>query len=267
MQHEAARPKGNRALGDEPMSQPMGARSRGQIARNPSTDQKKVRRSNTIKRVADFNESGAAWVPGHVSCSSCGHTGHPVLGDGTGANCARCGSYSVSKTKTATVLPPTRAEFLNPGDDVSLPNGKTVKVQRVRPHETSGKHCYVDTDQGTTMVERGSPFQVVPRNNRQQSMPGYGTPDGNTNRLPDEKGGTNAAPSSKCPVCGTSGLTRSGDHYMCSRCGYKESFGGAGGNTFSDARSIVRTFSTINGNTQSAIARRAQQVLTQEAQS
>lgn len=218
MQHEAARPKGNRALGDEPMSQPMGARSRGQIARNPSTDQKKVRRSNTIKRVA-------------------------------------------------TVLPPTRAEYLNPGDDVSLPNGKTVKVQRVRPHETSGKHCYVDTDQGTTMVERGSPFQVVPRNNRQQSMPGYGTPDGNTNRLPDERGGTNAAPSSKCPVCGTSGLTRSGDHYMCSRCGYKESFGGAGGNTFSDARSIVRTFSTINGNTQSAIARRAQQVLTQEAQS
>lgn len=335
MQHEAARPKGKSSWEDEPSSQPMRPAARGQIARNPSTDQKRVRRAQQ-RKVAE-------WTPGHVNCSSCGFTGHPVLGDGTSANCARCGSYDVTKTrpgvptggtphpdnsryldqgdyarmasaqpvepqacpdcwgrgqvqsgyaltdeggsdrmrpvhtacptcggagtaKVATVLT-NSAEWLNPGDEIRIPNGKTQKVVRVRPHETSAHHVYVDTDGGTTVVNRTDKFNVVPRNSQQQSMPGYGIPGGNTNRLPGDPqtSGDNVAKSTQCPVCGAKdSLTRQGDGYVCQRCGYREQVGGAGGHTFSDSPSVVKTFSTINTPHQSAIARRAQSVLNQK---
>lgn len=285
MEHEAARPKGRSTWDDEPSTQPMRPAARGQIARNPSTDQKRVRRANN-RKVAD-------WTPGHVTCSSCGYTGHPVLGDGTSANCARCGSYSVSKTrpaptgaqpapdnarylhqgdygrmaaKTATVRD-TQAEWLNPGDQIRTPNGKTQKVLRVRPHEQSAAHVYIDTDSGTAVVRRSDRFQVSPDNNQQQSLPGYGIPGGNTDSLPGETqlGGTNNATSTECPVCGGHGtLARQGNNFLCSRCGYRESFGGAGGHAFTDSPQTVRTFSTINTPLQSVIARRARQVLDQK---
>lgn len=334
MQHEAARPKG-RSFEDESFQQPMRPAARGEIARNPSTDQKRVRRANTMKRSAD-------WTPGHVKCNSCGVEAPPRLGD-TGPECSVCSSYSVTKTrpevstggtpypenarhldqgdyqrvsarhdqcgwcgvenatvkdglcpqhesmrheyredddrqretnewrhdgaKQATVLD-TRAEMLNPGDQIKSPNGRTQKVTRVRPHETSAKHVYVDTDGGTALVERSAGFQVAPKNSQQQSLPGYGTPGGNANHLPfDPQSGnaTNAAPSTKCPNCGGPGtLAQKGDHYSCTRCGYQENFGGAGGNAFSDASSVVRTFSTINSGTQSVVARRAAALLNQE---
>lgn len=244
-----------------------------------------------MKRSAD-------WTPGHVKCNSCGVEAPPRLGD-TGPECSVCSSYSVTKTRPevstggtpypensrylhqgdygltgpeqvqrhATVLD-TRAEMLNPGDQIKSPNGRTQKVTRVRPHETSAKHVYVDTDGGTALVERSAGFQVAPKNSQQQSLPGYGTPGGNANHLPfDPQSGnaTNAAPSTKCPNCGGPGtLAQKGDHYSCTRCGYQENFGGAGGNAFSDASSVVRTFSTINSGTQSVVARRAAALLNQE---
>lgn len=339
MQHEAARPKG-RSFDDESFQQPMRPAARGEIARNPSTDQKRVRREN-LRKSAD-------WTPGNVKCRACGVEAAPRLGD-TAPECSVCGSYSITKTrpevstggtpypensrhltqddyslagpdqqkrnaakapytdpttgefvgehetrdadgevhrttewfdtdgeardyqkkgpKTATVLD-TRAEMLNPGDQIKTPNGRTQKVQRVRPHETSAKHVYVDTDGGTALVERSAGFQVAPKNSQQQSMPGYGTPGGNANQLPfDPQSGnaTNSAPSTKCPNCGGPGtLAQKGDKYACSRCGYTEAFGGAGGNAFSDASSVVRTFSTINSGTQSVVARRAAALLNQE---
>lgn len=329
MQSEAARPKG-RSFDDEPTSQPMRPAARGQIARNPSTDQKRVRRENA-RKVAE-------WTPGHVKCQSCGVEAHPRMGD-TAPECSVCGSYSISKTRpevqtggqhypqnsrhlnqsdysrqaarhdqcgycgvenasvkdglcpqheghrndgwegqsnsdeatwdprTATVID-TRAEMLNPGDQIKTPNGRTQKVVRVRPHETSGKHVYVDTDGGTAVVERSAGFQVAPKNSQQQSLPGYGTPGGNANALPfDPQSGnaTNAAPSTQCPTCGGHGtLARQGDHYSCNRCGYREQFGGAGGHAFSDASSVVRTFSTVNQSTKSVVARRAAALLNQE---
>lgn len=422
MHTDAARLKGQ-SDSDQPYTQPMRPAARGQIARNPSTDQKRQRRQQMRK--------SAEWTPGHMSCSSCGYTGHPRLGD-TGAECAHCGSYSVKSTKpnvpadynsryltpqesaatqpqhslvaakedacpdcgstnlswqshptqdrdafrcndcarvgednevgvhytagarfdqcgycgienasvkdglcpaheshrndgwdgygqsgsdedtwnpkaaypprqaargdkcrmcsntvddsgalcdpcrvknerakraakTATVLD-TRAEMLNPNDQLQMPNGRTQKVLRVRPHETDGHHVYVDTDGGTTLVERGAAFKVVPKNSQQQSLPGYGVPGGNSNHLPGDvqNGGDNSAPSSKCPNCGGPGtLARQGDHYSCSRCGYKEKFGGAGNHAFSDNSSVVRTFSTINSPFQSAVARRATALLNQ----
>lgn len=337
MQHEAARPKGG-SFEDAPHSQPMRPAARGQIARNPSSDQKRVRRANTLRRSAD-------WTPGEVKCRTCGYQGGPMMSGGaTGPECSHCGSYEVSKVrpehtggeaypensrylnqgdysrqaakdpnayldnicpgcggpanhrnpegtcnscmpevrrlmderedddryreaKVATVLD-TRAEMLNPGDQIRNPNGRTQKVVRVRPHETSAKHVYVDTDGGTAVVERSAGFQVVPKNSQQQSLPGYGTPGGNANHLPfDPQSGnaSNAAPSTQCPNCqGHGTLARQGDHYTCSRCGYREQFGGAGGHAFSDASSVVRTFSTINGSTMSAVARRAAAVANQE---
>lgn len=294
MQHEAARPKG-RSLDDEPMAQPMRATRQGEVRRNPSTDQKRVRRANMRK--------SADWTPGHVHCRSCGNEAHPMMSGGaTGPECSVCGSYEVSKTRPtptggtpypensrylhqgdyaltgpgkekhaslheATVLN-TQAWMLNPGDQIRMPTGKTQKVTRVRPHETSQKHVYVDTDGGTALALRTDPFDVVPFNSQQQELPGYGTPGGNTNHAPGLGGGDNMAPSTQCPVCGGNGtLTRQGDHYTCSRCGYKEQFGGAGGHSFSDSPRQVQTaakYSTINSPMKSVVARRAEAMLNQK---
>ena len=222
MQREAAQPKGNRAQGDQPTSQPMHATRQGEVRRNPSSDQKRVRREN--------------------------------------------------QRKVATVLN-TDAWRLNPGDNISMPNGRTMKVHRVRQHETSPHHVYVDTDGGTTVSGRGDKFTVVPANAQQQSSPGYGTPGGNSNKMPfdpQSSGGTNTAPkgANSCPSCqGKGTLGRQGDHYTCTRCGYQESFGGAGGKTFSDSPRNVQirsSYTTVNGSGMSVIARRAQTVLAQE---
>lgn len=358
MQHEAARSKAGGSYDDEPTYQPMRPVLRGQIARNPSTDQKRVRRANTMRKSAE-------WTPGHVNCGSCGYQGHPTLGEGTAPSCGACGSYSIKKTrptdtpqpapaypensrylhqgdygktsawappadhdewgpsidydntcpgcmgpanksnpegtcnscmgevrawqnsrpdddraretndwrgheasKTATVVN-TQAERLNPGDQIRTPNGRTMKVNRVRPHETSMKHVYVDTDGGTTVSERSAAFEVVPRNSQQQSQPGYGTPGGNSNSLPfdSQSGGSNTAPSASCPQCGGNGtLVRQGDHFTCSRCGYSESFGGAGGKAFSDSPRVVRVsaYSSVNNPMMSVVARRATDLLNQE---
>lgn len=185
--------------------------------------------------------------------------------------------------KQATILSGISAERLNPCDAVRSADGKTTKVIRVRPHETDSRHVYVDTESGTSMVARNSTFDVVPFNSMQQSTPGYGTPGGNSNYqpwsgtdTPDNSARGSGESKSECPVCRTPGsLYRQGDHYSCNKCGYREQFGGAGDNTFSDASHIVqkfdnntidnrRIFWTINGDQRSAIARRAQQVLDQK---
>jgi predicted RNA-binding Zn-ribbon protein involved in translation (DUF1610 family) len=331
-----ARPKGNYSLGDEPSRQPMRPAARGQIARNPSSDQKRQRRQ--MQRSADY-------TPGHVECQSCGYTGHPVLGDGTSANCAHCGSYSVHKpqqgnrpapaypensrhlnkgdygvtssktayydggvdhdvdsenltnachagehsdcfgthedvpgnakclcrchtSKTATVTH-SKAWQLNPGDQIRLPNGRTQKVTRVRQHETSQGHVYVDTDGGRALAKRDDVFEVVPHNSAQLGTPGWGIPGGNTESTP---GGTPhetaMAPSTQCPTCGRNGsLRREGDHYVCSHCGYREQFGGPSGHALTDSPrqyQVAAAYSTINGSTKSAVARRAEAMLNQK---
>jgi hypothetical protein len=163
----------------------------------------------------------------------------------------------------------TQADKLNPGDMIRTPTGQTVKVLRMRNHETSPGHAYMDTDQGTSVVRRKAPVQIVPFNSQQQQLPGYGTPGGNTNSLPMEQsdsqhgpGGSNVAPSGDCPVCGGKGtLHRQGSNYVCSKCGYRENVGGAGqapnAFNFTDMPQQLRGNSSLK----SAIARRAQEVL------
>jgi len=164
----------------------------------------------------------------------------------------------------------TQADRLNPGDQIRTPTGQTVKVLRMRNHETSGNHVYMDTDQGTSVVRRKSPVSIVPHNSQQQELPGYGTPGGNTNQLPMDAGnvgpskqtpgGSNAPKNADCPVCGGKGtLHRQGQNYVCSKCGYRENFGAAGpgeGYNFTDMTQQLRGQSSL-----SAIARRAQEVL------
>jgi len=179
---------------------------------------------------------------------------------------------TIRGSKTATQFD-TQADKLNPGDMIRTPTGQTVKVLRMRNHETSGGHVYMDTDQGTSVVRRKSPVSIVPFNSQQQEMPGYGTPGGNTNQLPMDKGNvgpggngpaTNAPGKSgtDCPVCGGKGtLHRQGQNYVCSKCGYRENFGAAGpgeGYNFTDMTQQLRGQSSL-----SAIARRAQAVLDQ----
>lgn len=168
--------------------------------------------------------------------------------------------------KTATVLN-TNADRLQPGDSVLGPTGQTLRVKRVRNHETKNTHVYVDTDQGTTLIERNHPFQISPHNTTQQEIPGFGIPGANTNSNPygrsDERGGDNsmANPSGTCPNCGASGsMTRRGGTYVCSRCGYHEQTGPMGqGANLSDSERVIKTFTSLDR--PSAIARRAHEAL------
>jgi ribosomal protein S27AE len=346
MQHEAARPKGDRAPGDLPTAVPMRATRQGEIRRNPSSDQKKVRRANQ-RRVAVYGDENDGWARatypeqyGHNPdddvygyCNHCysdehtttthgehaweygsdamrsrpdefssrsnsprcqataigydcrGHEGHP--GPHIGMDNTRWTEHDASRrkavmnetsAKTATVQE-TEAWKLNPGDNIRMPNGKTMKVHRIRPHETSSKHVYVHTDGGTSVSERNSKFQVMPVNNQQQSLPGYGTPGGNTNRQPfdpltnnehskNQHGDNAAKGGNNCPSCGGKGtMQRQGDHYVCTRCGYKQTYGGAGGHNFSDSPrqfQVGSSYNTVNTSGMSAIARRAQEVLAME---
>lgn len=171
-------------------------------------------------------------------------------------------SYKISTQYTV------RADQLRPGDQVRVPTGQTTKIKRVRRHETSGKHVYVDTEGGTTVVPVDEMFESVPQNARQLEVPGYGVPGGTSNRLPFDPhgpGGSNVPTETTCPVCGSKGtLRRTGDHYTCSKCGYQENFGGAAEKGYSSSQQVIRTFTSNNRKTASAIAKRAQQVLEQE---
>ena len=201
-----------------------------------------------------------------VSIRVCGVCSYP--GQAGHESCMNCGSR-----KIATQFD-TQAWQLNPGDQIRNEIGQVMKVQRVRPHETSFNHVYVDTYQGTTLARRGDSFTVAPHNSRQQSMPGYGNPGGNANYLPMDAyqhnnslttavpaghsphgGGGNAL---TCPSCGSHTLALRGDHYLCSRCGNTMGVGSASGHQFGNQTSIINVSSIQHT---SAVGRRATALL------
>ena len=255
MDYQAATPK-SRSLEDAPVTEPMGASSRGINRRRPDQDQKRIRREfNRTRRTATLI----------VACRTCAYRGAAGNGD-LGPACACCSSYAINTI--ATVMD-TQAWQLNPGDSIRMPDGGTAKVTgRPRPHETSpNNHLYVDTDRGTTLVRRNDPFQVVPYNSLQQVMPGLGTPDANGNRLPMGTPGMSpsSAPPSECPHCGNHRMQRQGDRYACSRCGntVSASTSGANGYQFTDHRTVVRNFASV---TKSAVAARAAALLNNQGE-
>lgn len=141
--------------------------------------------------------------------------------------------------KIATVLN-TQIERLNQGDQIRTPTGQTSEVKGLRPHETDSTLMYLDTDQGTSTVKRGTNFQVVPKNSQQQELPDIGNPmGGNSAQLPGgghgpggpgTPGGQPNVQASTCPNCGNSGtLHLQGSNYVCSVCGFTIAAGGSPG--------------------------------------
>lgn len=215
----------------------------------------------------------------HRECEACGQVGPAVLGD-TGPTCTRCGSYSL---KPAPHRQPARAAYaakqatrmdtnvatsdgrilINSGDQIKTPTGQALTVKDVRRHETSRDHYYIDTDAGTTLVPWTTNFTLVPNNQSQQFLPGSGVPGGNSNAIPGlEQPAGNEAPN-VCPACGQKGsLTRQGQTYKCSRCGYSDKNVG-GDMNFSDSSQMYGPGQRVR-RTSSAIAHRARQVLDQE---
>lgn len=94
----------------------------------------------------------------------------------------------------------------NGGDMMRTPQGQTVRILKVRPHETEQGKVYVDTDMGTSIMNRGTDVELVPHNVQQQELPGSGIPGGNVGHLPGAgrgsggEGSTGQAP--HCPVDG-----------------------------------------------------------------
>lgn len=204
------------------------------------------------------------------------------------------GSEHREASKTATVLN-TQIERLNPGDQVRTPTGQVAEVKKVRPHETDSTMIYLDTDMGTSVVKRGTDFQVIPRNSQQQELPDVGNVmGGNFPDLPGAgrtpggpgaghmPGGNPASSHMACPNCGNTGtLSLHGNQFVCSVCGFQIAAGGSpGGLTFTNWPSGVSgprkkpgevpkahvwasRYSTVRdeGN---VIARRARQVLDKE---
>lgn len=288
--HESARSK--RTDPDAlPERTPMKAGPRGdapKISRAPSSDQKKVRRlqQKTAAKQPGYGpgyEAGAAFgdsfipsdeahpwnsMPHLRTRMSAAHMPEGLRAEAAGGFIAGFaqGVYDVQVEKTATVLD-TSADRLQPGDSVLGPTGQTLRVQRVRNHETSGQHVYMDTDQGTTVVPRNQRFQIAPHNTTQQEIPGFGIPGANSNSTPfgrDHGQGVSnqvGSGSGTCPNCGASGsMTRRGGAYVCSRCGYHEQTGPLGpGATLSDSERAIRTFTSLDRPT--AIASRARAVL------
>ena len=127
------------------------------------------------------------------------------------------------------------------------PTGQSSTVKGIRPHETDSTKMYLDTDQGTSVVNKGTGFQVVPRNSQQQELPDIGNPmnEGNSAQTPGGGHGpggptTPAGPGAnihtQCPNCGNTGTLRMhGGNYVCSVCGFTISAGGSpGGLLFSN---------------------------------
>lgn len=150
----------------------------------------------------------------------------------------RGGSKEVHANRVTATQYESTADRLNPGDNIRLPHGNTVKVRQVRKHETSGQHVYLDTDQGTSVVRRNDPYVIVPANYSQQELPGYGTPGGTEDNLPGQSSGASwggqnfeQSKSAKCPMCGTL-MSRQGSNFVCPRDGFSQGSGGAGGSDF-----------------------------------
>lgn len=190
--------------------------------------------------------------------------------------------------KIATVLN-TQIERLNKGDQIRTPTGQTSAVHGIRPHETDSRLVYLDTDMGTSTVQKGTGFQVVPKNSQQQELPDIGNPmGGNSAQLPGAgrtPGGPGAGGNKQintaqtpCPNCGNTGtLHMQGGNYVCSTCGFTVAAGGSpGGLLFTNQphgfmpgrrkpgevpKAHVWASKYITTDTESQLTRRARQVL------
>lgn len=239
---------------EQPSQQPMRQSAKPIDRRRPSNDQKRVRREMQRRTAACDS-----------SCVACGCVGRAVTASGSPA-CGSCGSLSVTATRFQSPVATADGKVLiNQGDQIRTPTGQTITVNKVRRHETSGDHYYLDTDAGTSVVPYSTAFDMVSQsgNQSQEALPGTGVPGGNSNNMPfnpqagGEAGSTETP--TQCPSCGRKGtLNRKGGKYQCSSCGASANPTGGAGMNFSDSTQQIR--SSIN-DPRSAIARHASTVL------
>lgn len=237
MRHDAARPKKLVAEDQESTAAEPMRGSQPSVRRNPSTDQKKTRR-----QMQRSQQRTAISVCAACQASSAGP-------------CQSCGCTLVTR---ATVLP-TNAERLQSGHVLRLPSGQRVKVKGVRPHENSGGHLYLDTDIGTSVVDRKAQFHVMQGDAAERGAPfkqptNRETPGNFNTNLAESTEKPEAAPAAgKCPNCGKGPLVNHGGKMVCRNCGYTSS---GGDSDFGDAGYRRPTAFLHDGMT--AVARRAQ---------
>lgn len=244
MRHDAARPRKLRAEDEQSTTQESMRGSQPSVRRNPSTDQKKKRRQM---------QRSALYV-----CAGC-----QMDVDGRVASCAACGC---TLQYTATVLP-TNAERLQAGHVLRLPSGQRVKVKAIRPHENSGQHVYLDTDIGTSVVDRKHQFHVVQGDAatrgapfRQQTNP-QAPGQFNTGLAESTEAPKAPGAAGKCPSCGKGPLSNHGGKMVCRNCGYSSS----GGDTdFGEAG--YRRAAAYEHDGRTAVVRRAQALVERTGQ-
>jgi hypothetical protein len=236
LRHDAARPKKLQVEDQESTAQEPMRGSQPSVRRNPSTDQLKKRRQMARAQKTALTVCAACQGPSDGPCGACGCT----------------------LVTQATVLP-TNAERLQSGHTIRLPSGQRVKVKGVRPHENSGGHLYLDTDIGTSVVDRKAQFHVMQGDAAERGAPfkqpmNRETPGNFNTGLSESTEKAKAAPAAgKCPSCGKGPLVNHGGKMTCRNCGYATS----GGDTdFGDPGYRRPTAYLHDGMT--AVARRAQ---------
>jgi hypothetical protein len=190
---------------DAPASEPMRAQQR-RVRSNPSPEDRKVRNRQQRSQRTPQPRTAA------LQCLACGCMGH---GAARGSMCPACGSLAVQATRLDTQI-----ERLTEGDQLLTPQGQSVNVKKVRPHETESGKVYVDTDMGTSIMDRGTNVKYVPKGGHssvQQELPNSGNPQANVGRMPGA-GDMTPAQAPMCPVDGTRMVFRN-NTWICPKDG------------------------------------------------
>lgn len=175
---------------DAPATEPMRAQRRERT--------KPSREDLSVRRRLERSQESARVRTATLQCLACGCQGR---GAAQGSRCPACGSLAVQATRL-----PTQIERANPGDSMRTPQGQTVRVVKIRPHETENDSVYVDTDMGTSVMKRGTDVELVPYNSQQQELPNSGNPNGNVGRLPGSgRGSGGEGMTGKAPTCPVDG--------------------------------------------------------------
>lgn len=274
MRHDAARPKKLQVEDQESTAQEPMRGSQPSVRRNPSTDQLKKRRQMARAQKTALTVCAAcgnprcdadvwrqaAEVNGRLYSAAENQRDEAreqlrLLACASDGPCGACGCTLVTQ---ATVLP-TNAERLQSGHTIRLPSGQRVKVKGVRPHENSGGHLYLDTDIGTSVVDRKAQFHVMQGDAAERGAPfkqpaNRETPGNFNTNLSESTEKAKAAPAAgKCPSCGKGPLVNHGGKMTCRNCGYATS----GGDTDFGEPGYRRPTAYLHDG-MTAVARRAQ---------
>lgn len=262
----AAKPKGLRASDDQPSTVPM--RPREVVQKNPTTDQKRVRRQMARQQRTAAGDGDVVTQVGkewRALCSSCPPGNKWFTAKRTEDEARRAlAMHNQRKHSKQAALHlateiPSSADKLRPGDVIRGPNNSTVTVKQVRNHKADSSKVLVDTEAGTLVVPRTQNFTLVPVNNRQREVPDQGPVAGSpVGDLPmggrGQQDPSQGHQGDSCPVCGARMQLRRANGsalYVCPRDGYSVQANGIGAATDPDLlpqrRSALDTTADMRG--------------------